>query len=873
MDKIVVIVLAVLLFVCNPAAAHEPSAATNLRNSDSPQIGRTEPHHSPELNSGDVIWSEKPASEWSEGYPIGNGRLGGMVLGAVQHERISVNHDLLWRQFWRYQEHKTAAFIKTIRELNLSGEWDASEELLQQKIPASGNAIYLNPYVPGGDLYINFQHGNKPITDYQRALQMDNGLVKISYRVDGVLFTREIFSSWNHGVLAVHLTSDRAGMLTGEVSLSRLLDPECTVAGYATMDKVVLDGKFEEGREFAIAVQVRQRGGRLTIGRKTLVHNPAEMPKKDFGLKYVFSKNEMFGKDDGASTFFDTADEVLLLLAITVDDEFAKGADLVKKTIEKLDRVSDGFETLKEDHIQDFQKIYHRISLSLGSEKSFISTDSLLKKSVDGHTASPALLEKMFNMSRYLAIASGRPQPAGQPAKSPINLQGIWNQDRRPAWDCDYHIDLNVEMCYWPLEMLNLGDLMMPLMDWVDTLTEDGRKAAKDLYGARGIAFGGVADNKHLGNFDNICFPWTGGAAWIAQILWQHWEYSHDLVFLKKRLFPFLVEIGNFYIDFLVPDRDGFLVPALSASPEMPIAGRKRQSFSSTASSMDLELIHDVFGHLIAAGKLLKTDPVLVKKWQAMVERVPLPRINKDGSLSEWLGQHTMADPGHRHRSLLIGLCPGDRISVEYTKNYADAAFKAILKRHETGRTMTQSLTFVWDAQLFARLYSAEKAYEELVRLFPVHVLDNLLITCNDWSGERGGLAWFKGIKLVQVEASITLGSAIIEMIFQDRQGLLRFLPALPANLSDGQVTGLRARGGFEVGLTWHEGKICSVNIISFDGARCRFKDNGFDKIKILCAGQEVKYAKDTDKGIISFDTGKAKEYRLTFNNNASTTN
>lgn len=869
MNKIIVIISVLLLFRCNQLA-DKPGGSTNSGNSDSSLAGRTNRNDSPELNSGNIIWSGKPASEWSEGYPVGNGRLGGMVLGAVQHERISVNHDLLWRQFWSYQDHKTASDIKKIRELNLKGEWDKAEDLMQQKIPASGNAIYVNPYVPAGDLYINFQHPNKPIKDYNRVLHMDKGIVEVNYRVDNVLFKREIFSSWKHGVMATHLTTDRAGMLTGEVSLSRLLDPECEVTGYATQEKVVLKGKFEEGREFAIAVKVIQRGGRLTIGRKELLHNKAEMPKKDFGLKYVYSTNEMFGKDDGASTFFDTADEVLILLAITVDDEFEKGTDLVKRSIEKIDKVNESFETIREAHIQDFQKIFNRVSLSLSSEEPIISTDSLLKKSVDENTASPALLEKMFNMSRYLALSSGRPQPAGQPAKSPINLQGIWNQDRRPAWDCDYHLDVNVEMCYWPLDMLNLGDLMIPLMDWVERIMPQGRMAAKDLYGAKGVAFGIVADNKNIGNVDNIGFPWTGGAAWVAQILWQHWEYSNDRPFLQNHLFPFLVEIGNFYEDFLVEDRNGFLVPSLSASPEMPIAGRKKQSFSSSASSMDLELIHDVFGHLIEAGNLLKADPLLIKKWQSIIDRVPLPRIDIDGYLSEWFEEHTMVDPGHRHRSLLVGLCPGDRISVENTKEYADAAYKAILKRHKTGRKTTQSMTFVWDTQLLARLNKAEEAYEELERMFPVHVLDNLLITCNDWSGARDGLAWFKGIKLVQVEASIAAGSAIIEMIFQDRQDLLRFLPALPANLSKGKVTGLRARGGFEVGLEWNEGKIYSANIISYDGKPCHFKDNGFNKIKITCSGKEVKYASNKDKGIISFDTAKGQEYQLTFYENAN---
>ncbi len=863
MNKILLIIISIFTLLDTIQAVGKPFKPANRHCSESNLAVKSD--DTQELTSGNVIWSEKPASEWSEGYPVGNGRLGGMVLGAAQQERISVNHDMLWRQFWSYQDHRTAADIKKIRELTVQGEWDKAEELMLQKIPSTGNAIYLNPYVPAGDLYINFHHVNKPVTDYRRLLHMDKGIAEVNYSVDHVRFTREVFSSWKRGVMATHLTANRAGMLTGEVSLSRLLDPECEVTGYATQDKVILKGKFEEGRTFAIAVKVIQRGGRLTIGRKELLQNKAEMPGKDFGLKYVFSTNEMFGKEDGASTFFDTSDEVLILLAISVDDEFEKGADLVKKTIEKLDNVTESYEVLKDDHVQDFTKIYNRVSLNLGTEKPFISTDSLLKKSVEAKTASPALLEKMFNMSRYLAISSGRPQPAGQPAKLPINLQGIWNQDRRPAWDCDFHIDLNVEMSYWPLDMLNLGDLMIPLMNWVETLKEQGQRAAKDLYGAKGIAYGIALDNKNIGNFDNICFPWTGGAAWLAQILWQHWEYSNDRSYLQNHLFPYMVEVGKFYEDFLVEDRNGFLVPALSASPEMPVGGRKVQSFLSSASSMDLELIHDLFGHLIEAGNLLKTDPLTIKRWRTLVDRVPLPRINGDGSMSEWLEEHVMGDPGHRHRSLLVGLCPGDRISVESTKAYADAAYKAILKRYETGRKRTQSLTFAWDAQMLARLYKPEEAYGELVRLFPVHVLDNLLITCNDWSGEKGGLAWFKGIKLVQIEASLATGSAIIELIFQDRQNMLRFLPALPANLSQGKVTGLRARGGFEVGLEWNKMKILSADIISFDGKPCQFKDIGYDHIKITSAGKEVQFISNKDNGTVSFDTRKGQEYRLTF--------
>ncbi len=858
MNKIIAVLLIFFIFshshtACNPAY----SASSN----------RTVSIDSVALKSGNAIWSARPASEWSEGYPVGNGRLGGMVLGAVQQERIAVNHDLLWRQFWSYQEHRTASDIKSIWQLSQKGEWDKADDLIKQKIPAPANAIYINPYVPAGDLYIRFPHQTGDVKDYKRVLYMDKGIVQTQYSINNVQYTREVFSAWERGVMATHLTSDRAGMLTGEVSLSRLLDPECEITGYSTMDKVVLKGKFEEGREYVIVAKVIQRGGRLTTGRKEFIRNKAAMPEKDLGWRFVFSNNELFGKNDGASTFFDTADEVLILLAITIDDEFEKGVDLVKKTIEKLDKVTGSYEMLKTEHIDDFQRIYNRISLSLEGEKPVIPTDSLLKRSVDESTASPALLEKMFNLSRYLAISSGRPQPAGQLPKAPINLQGIWNQDLRPAWECDYHLDLNLEMCYWPLDMLNLGDLMNPLMSWAESLMADGRRVAKDLYGAKGLVLGGVADNKNIGNFDSFCFTWTSSAAWVSQVLWQHWEYSNDIAFLKSHLYPFMVEAGNFYEDFLVENRNGFLVPALSASPEMSISGRSRTNFSSSASSIDLELIHDLFSHLIKAGNLLKSDPKLLKKWQTIVDRVPFPRINEDGSINEWLEDHAMAEPGHRHRSLLVGLCPGDRISPENTPEYAEAAYKTILKRHEAGRGTTQSFTFVWDAQLLARLYKGEEAYSEIVKMLPIHVLDNLLVTCNDWSGERGGLAWYKGTKLVQIEASLALGSAIAEMIFQDRQGLLRFLPALPANLSKGKVTGLKARGGFEVGLEWTEGKIDLVEIISFEGKPCLFKENGYQNIKIISGGKEVKYNINKEKGIVSFETQKQHRYELCLKN------
>ena len=814
---------------------------------------------------GDIIWSENPASEWAEAYPIGNGRIGGMVMGGIYNERISLNHDLLWRSFWKYQKHGTAADITKIRDCCLKGQWDEADEIILRKVPTTGKAVYINPYVPAGDLYIDMYHQSGEASGYRRMLDMDKGIVYTEYCMGDVKFLREVFCSWEKGVMIIRLTANRAGLLSGEVSLSRINDPECIVTGYSLLDKVVMDGRFEEGNGFTAAAKIMYSGGRLTGGKKEYQHVMDSMPEKDFGLKYRFSKNEMYSSNQGVSTCFDSCDEVMILVSVAVDDEVEKGMNVQERCLKKLDDVSECYEALRKQHLADHREIYRKVRLRFSGDDVELPMERLFEKASAAHTVSPELLEKSFNLSRYLAISSGRPQPVGEPPKPPINLQGIWNQDRRPAWDCDYHLDLNLEMCYWPLDMLNLGGLIEPLMTWVERIMEDGRTAAKDLYGCDGIAFTCVCDYKNIGNVDTVLFCWTGAAAWIAQILWQHWEYDCNEEFLREHLFPFMLEIGRFYEGFLYEDDNGYLLPSLSASPEMPISGRRRGSFCSTASTMDLELIRDLFTHLIEAGLQLGTDPMKIKQWEKTLDRVPLPRIDDDGCLCEWLGNHVPGDPGHRHRSHMVGLCPGDRITQEDTPEYAEAAYKALKLRHKHGADMTQSLTFVWDAQILARLLKGEEVYEQLERLFYVHVLNNLLITCNDWEGNKGGLAWFKGIKLFQIEANIAVAAPIIEMIFQDRNGLMRFLPALPEALNKGILKGIRAKGGFEVDIEWDRGELIDLSILSLNGNECKIKNHmgKFGNTRIYCDGKVIPY--DSYKHMISFKTEAGDRYMISF--------
>ncbi len=813
----------------------------------------------PEYESQHVIWSHKPAGEWAEGYPIGNGRIGGMVLGDPLCDRVGLNHDRLWRNFWSYQEHHTAEIMPEIRRLCLEGKWDDAHDLLLTRIPASGAALYVNPMVPACDLGIYPFHGSDPISDYQRQLDMDTGIVTLSYTAGGIRYTREYFSSWPEGVMVIRLSAGQAARIRGEVTLSRLLDPDCVVTGNSKLGEVVLQGEFEEGVRFATVVRVVQHGGRLTGGRTEYQPPAGQMPPKDLnGLQFIFREKDPPGPPMGVSTCFDCADEVLLLAAIGTEDE---SSDPLTWCREKLASVPADFSKLSGEHMRDHQQFYRRVSLNLVSRPEAIPADELVKKACDTGTASPALIEKLFNIGRYTAIASGRPAAKGQPSSAPITLQGIWNQDRHPAWDCDYHLDLNLEMCYWPLEMVNLPEFIEPVTDWIDNVMPEARLAAKDLFGCRGAHMCGVADLRHLGNVDDLCFGWVGSGGWVGQMLWHHWEYTVDMDFLRTKLYPFLKEVGQFYEDVLIEDRQGRLIPVPSDSPEMGIKGRKQPYSSiSSPSTIDLELIHEVFTHLLISGQLLGLDSEKRNKWNRILEKLPMPVINQDGVLQEWMEDHEPIDPGHRHRSHFISFCPGDRMTRETTPEYIEPIRKALNIRQQAGRDRGCSLTWTWDAQILARLYEGDLALKEISFTVSNHVMDNLLMSLLDWRETATTLNWFRR-KLFQLEASIQCVAAITELFFQDRRGLLRILPAVPGVLPEGQIKGLRARGGFEVDISWSKGRLVDARITSLRGGACRVKVfNLVGEFEVIADHQRLM---SSQNGMAEFDTQIGKQYLL----------
>ena len=812
----------------------------------------------------DVILSTEPAGVWAEGYPLGNGRLGAMVLGDPKCERVALNHDRLWRRYWSFEPRKTGADIPEMRRLIAAEKWEEAYRLLKPKIGRQGNVVYVNPFVPVGDLGIYPWHfGSDDISDYRRTLDLDRGLASVSYSCGSHEFQREYFVSRPAGVLVVHWRANQAGRTSGEVSLHRMLERECDVDGSSCLGELVLRGRFEEGVRFAAVARIIKRGGRYTSGLTEYTPSEGEERPKDFeGFVFGWRDQEHPPQPRGVSTCVDCADEVTVLLAVATDVETDDVEGFCKR---RLDTVPLDYPRLKDEHIWDHQSLYRRVTLAVSESFEDVDVQHLIDDAKDTKIASPRLLELAYKMGRYLSIAAGRPVDTTEPFKAPMNLQGIWNEDPRPAWDCDYHVDLNLEMCYWPLGMANLAEAGSAVVDWAGSLLPQARVAARDMYDVAGAFYGGVCDVANIGNGCDLGMLATGVNAWLAQTLWQIWEYRGVRTELKHKIYPIMREIGRFYEEFLIEDGQGRLVPLPSGSPEITPVGRTVDTMMSWPSTFDLVLIRELFEHLTEAATDLGVDEVRrTDTWPLILEKIPMPTLNDEGRLLEWLdGEYEVTDPGHRHRSHLVTFCPGDRITQEDTPEYSVGVKKALEKRLSHGFNTSCSITKVWDAQIFARLYDGENAIRQLDMTVTDHLLGNLLMCLCNWRDEPDSLRWFDDRKVFQIEANIGIVASIQELFLQDRRGLLRLLPALPNRLSDGEVSGLRTRNGFEVGITWKNMELSLVKVRSLWGRRCRIKVfSQIDGLMLQKTGESLILS--PEDGIVEFDTEKGGAYLLT---------
>nr|WP_300816757.1 glycoside hydrolase family 95 protein [uncultured Acetatifactor sp.] len=809
-------------------------------------------------NSSSFMWDVNPASDWAESYPLGNGRLGAMVYGRPKNEIFALNHDLLWRDYLKHPAYGTYRDISEIKSLCRQKRWGEATRRLKRTIPEE-NAIYINPFVPAFDLYLNMTLPSEEISGYRRGLDLENGIARTEFVSGGVGFTRTAFCSYDYGAIVVHFAASAPGTLTGEVSLSRMLDPECEVTGKAGYGYVTISGEFEEGKRFGGAVRVLHRNGRITMGKRTYGIDGEEMPGKRFGLGYVYDRDSYVNPARGASVWFDSSDEVTLLVRIATDEE---APDPAAYCLERLSGLPE-YHALYMVHKERFSGFYHRTSLVLepadGQEAPDMTTPERIQESKDAGRLTPFMLELMYNSARYIAISSGMPQPKGVLPKAPINLQGIWCRDTRPAWESDYHVDLNIEMCYWPLVNGGLIEWYGPYLDWIERLMEQARACAADLYGARGATMNGCCDPKTLGGNSDVGFGWLGSAAWLGQILWIY--YEHDLrEETLMRIYDVLLPFAEFMEDMLTEDEDGRLTFPFGASPEMGHIVEGETIWFSSADTCDLELAQELFSHVAEAAEILGKPSETAERYRILAGRIrPLP-VDGNGCLMEWVEDHVEAQPGHRHRSPLIGLCPGTMINKRTQPEICNAMEKLLDRRLAAGKGMATAFSFAWDTQFMARFHRGDEAYEILFQIIYL-MLGNMLIATNDYNREGHGIPWFPGTKVVQVEAQICLMASIGEMFYQDNDGVISPIPALPSKIRNGSMTGITGRQGFVVDIYWKDGLLERMRVLSRFGKVCRinFPEGQIVETSAMPRGGE------TVNHILTFSTEAGREYTLTF--------